>query len=68
MDEEHERYQPGIDIDRLDIFTIFRKLEYKGFNDLKSGEDELFEEIEGLLEEIEQGVRDNPANRLLKNL
>ncbi|MFT4736627.1 MAG: membrane protein [Cyclobacteriaceae bacterium] len=68
MDEEHERYQPGIDIDRLDIFTIFRKLEYKGFNDLKSGEDELFEEIEGLLEEIEQGIKDNPANKLLKNL
>jgi membrane protein len=67
-DEEHEKYQPGMDINRIDIYTVFRKLEYKGFNELKTGEDDLFKEIGELLEGIEVDTKGSSSNRLLKDL
>lgn len=68
MDEENERYQPGLDINRIDIYTVFRKLEHAGFNELKTGEDELFNEIGDLLEQLEEEIKASPSNRLLKDL
>jgi membrane protein len=68
MDEEHRRYQPGLDINRLDIHTVLRKLEYKGFNELKTDDDELFTEIGDLLEGIEDEIKMSKSNKLLKDL
>lgn len=68
MDDEHERYQPGTDINRLDIYTIFRKLEYKGFNELKTDDDEVFNSIGELLEGLEDEMKVSSSNKLLKDL
>lgn len=68
MDEDNECYQPGIDINRIDIYTVFRRLEHTGYNQLKSGKDELFEEIGTLLDEIEGDIKISKSNKLLKDL
>jgi membrane protein len=67
-DDESEKYQPGMDINKIDIATIFKRLELRGFNELKTGEDELFKEIESLLEEMDLETRNSKSNRLLKDL
>jgi membrane protein len=67
-DEENELYQPGIDINRIDIYTVFRKLEHTGYDQLKTGKDELFDEIGELLDQIETDVKESKSNKLLKEL
>ncbi|MDH5610384.1 MAG: hypothetical protein OEY56_12980, partial [Cyclobacteriaceae bacterium] len=66
--EDAEMFQPAIDIHRLDIFTVLRKLDYKGFNELKSNEDSVFEKIESLLSQMEDEVRASSSNKLLTDL
>ena len=52
-DDDTERYQPAIGSNRIDIFTVFRKIDYKGFDELKTNEDDVYREIEKLMSEIE---------------
>lgn len=66
--EEAEIYQPALDINRIDIHTVLRKVEYKGFNELKTNEDELYEEIESLMQTIDETIKQSPGNKLLKEL
>ncbi len=68
MDEENEKYQPAMDIHRIDVHTVLRKLEYKGFDELKTNEDDVYQEIEELLLEIDDEIRKSPANKLLADL
>lgn len=66
--EEHERFQPAIGIGRIDIFSVLRKLDYKGFDELKTNEDVVYSEIEELLSEIESITKKSKANKLLSEI
>jgi membrane protein len=66
--EESEIYQPAMDIDRIDLFTVLRKLDHVGFDDLKSNEDEIYQEIEKLIEGVEDDIRKSKSNRRLAEL
>lgn len=66
--EDAEQYQPGMDIQRLDIHTVLRKLDYKGFSELKTNEDDVFEHIEDAMLSLDDSIRNAPGNKLLKDL
>ncbi len=67
-DDEAERFQPAISSNRIDIYTVFRKIDYKGFDELKTNDDEVYNEIEELMQNLEDEARNSKANKKLVEL
>ncbi len=68
LDEESEMYQPAVDIQRIDVHMVLRKLDYKGFDQLKTNEDEVYQEIEHLMDDLEGALKKAPSNKLLMDI
>jgi membrane protein len=66
--DDVERYQPAMDITRLDIVTIFQHIENIGFNELNKGEDQKYKEIELILDNINNSIKNSKHNIMLKDL
>ncbi len=67
-DDENEMFQPAIGVQRIDIHTVLRKIDYKGFDKLKTNDDEVYQEIETLMTEIDDLVRESKSNKRLVDL
>ncbi len=67
-EDETEAFQPAMDIAHLDLYTVMSKVNGKGFDKLKSDDDEIFRRIEDLMVEFETSMKNAPANRLIKQL
>jgi len=68
MEDDTEAYQPAIDIAQLDIYTVMSKVNRKGFNSLKTDDDEIFKRIENAMMELDSSIKSAPSNRLIKQL
>lgn len=67
-EDESEAFQPAIDISDLDLFTVLRKVDMVGYNQLKNDEDEHFRDIAKVFEEIDGVIKSSKGNRLIKKL
>jgi membrane protein len=68
VSDDSEKFVPGMDIQRLDLHTVLRKLDYKGFSELKTNEDDVYQTIENLMLELDDSMKASKANKLLKDL
>jgi len=67
--DESELFQPAMDVHKIDLHLIFKKLDELGMNNLPSiHENEGYVEIEGLLREIEDVIEKSPANKKVLDL
>lgn len=66
--DDLERYQPAMDISRLDVVTIFQHIENIGYNELNKGEDQKYKEIEEILDNINNSIKNSKHNIMLKDL
>ncbi len=67
-EEGSEAFQPAMDISGLDIFTVLRKMDTVGFNQLKNDEDDHFQEIDRLFAELDEKLKASTSNKLIKQL
>lgn len=68
VSDEAEKFVPGMDIQRLDLHTVLRKLDYKGFSELKTNEDDVYHTIEDLMLALDDSIKESKGNKLLKDL
>lgn len=67
--EDEELYVPGLDINKIDVFTVFDALENRGLNNLPQQEkNEGYQEISEVITNLDKSIKESPANRLLKDL
>jgi len=66
--EEYDMYIPALDINRIDVHLVLRKLDYKGFDELKTNEDEIFESVENAVLEVDDSIKLSKVNKLLKDV
>ena len=69
-DDEIEAFIPAQDINRLDIYTVMKSVDEIGFNQLKIADenDEGFEEIKNLMNELDNHMREATSNKLVSQL
>jgi membrane protein len=69
MTEEGKNYyQPALDINRIDLYLLFERLDELGYNELKSNVDAKYLEIEGLYLELNRTIKNASGNKLIKDL
>lgn len=67
--EDDNLYVPGMDINKMDVFSVMNALEIRGLNKLPQETDnEGFHEIEGLVAQLDQSLKRSKANQLIKDL
>lgn len=68
-DAEDEQFQPGMDIHKLDVFTVYDRLERMGMDNLpQSLENVEFEKIEALMDEVDQAIKSAQSNKKIMDL
>ena len=70
VEDNLEAFLPAQDINQLDLYTVMKKVNEIGFNELKNAEhaDEAFLEIQGLLQEIDDHMKEVTANRMVSQI
>ncbi len=68
MDADEIAYQPGFDINKMDLCTVLDQYESEGMGDFDSRKSEAFLAIEESLEEINSRWKKSSSNKLLKDL
>ncbi len=67
-EDETECFQPAVDIAGLDVFTVLRKMDMVGFNELKADDDEHFRVIGNLFTHLDANIKGSDDNKLIKQL
>ena len=68
VDGDDVAYQPSFDINKMDIYTVLDKYESEGMRDFDPHKSKAFQNIEGVLEEIEGKWKTGDSNVLIKDL
>lgn len=68
VDAEDIAFQPGFDINKMDIHSVINRLEKEGMGDFDSKRSEAFQNIETALVEIDNKWKDTSLNKLIKDL
>lgn len=68
VDAEETAYQPGLDINKMDLFTVLKRLENEGMGDFDPKKSKAFQSIESALINIEDKWKGTDLNRLVKDL
>lgn len=67
--EDDELYVPGMDIHKIDVFTVLNALETKGLNNLPQEVDNKgYQEIAEVMKDLDQSLKRSKANQLIKDL
>lgn len=68
-EDDIEAYLPTQDVNVLNLYTVMQKVNALGFNDLKDAEnDETFLEIQGLMQELDDHMKQVTANKMVSQL
>ncbi len=68
-DNDEELFQPGMDIHKLDVFTVYSRLEQLGMNNLPQTHlNEGFESIEAVMNEVDNAVKSAQVNKKVIDL
>ena len=62
------RYQPSIDLSRLDVDFVRRRLNDKGINEIPIEKNEEYARIESAVEQLQLAVKNSGSNILLKDI
>ena len=65
---DEEVFQPAIDISKLDMVTVIEKLDKVGFSKLKTDNDELYQKIEKMTNDINETIKTSKSNILIKKI
>lgn len=69
-EDDGESFSPAQDINKLDLYTVMKRVNDIGFNELKNPDhvDETFLEIQGLLQEIDDHMKAAISKRMVSEI
>ena len=68
LDGDLPMYQPGFDINQMNLHTVIEMYEKEGIGDFDDRKTDVFLSIEEALEEIDKKWKNSPVDKLLKDL